>query len=96
MVNNILKYFIEIGFFLSLLANALLFVPQAIKLYRVKNAAGLSLLTFAGFNVIQLFTLLHGYIQKDYLLMIGYLLSLITCGVCTWMIIRYGDKNLEK
>ena len=92
MIIIILKYIIEIGFSLSLLVNALLFVPQAIKLYRLKNATGLSLLTFAGFNVIQLFVILHGFLQKDYLLAWGVLLSLITSGVCTWLIIRYRNN----
>jgi MtN3 and saliva related transmembrane protein len=93
MTRNIIIFLIEAGFSLSLLANALLFIPQAVKLYRTKNITGLSLLTFAGFNVIQVFTVLHGYLQKDYLLILGYLLSLITCGACTWMIIAYRNKQ---
>ena len=84
-----LKYFIEIVFSLGLFINALLFIPQIVRLFKTKNSQGVSLLTFAGFNVIQLFTILHAYLHKDYLLMIGFLLSIITCGVVTFMIILY-------
>lgn len=84
---------IEIGFSLGLFANVLLFIPQIIKLYKVKNPQGLSLLTFGGFNLIQLFTVLHGYLAKDYLLFWGYLFSMVTCGTVTVMICWYRIKN---
>lgn len=88
-VENHIKTFVEVFFSLGLFINAFLFIPQAVKLYRTKNSEDLSLITFAGFNLIQLFIFLHGYIHKDYLLMLGYLLSLITCGAVTWMIVWY-------
>lgn len=87
-----LETVIEIIFGLGLFINAALFIPQIIKLYKTKNAQGLSLLTFAGFNLIQLFTVLHGYLHRDYLLMLGYVLSLIACGTVTAMIIYYRNK----
>lgn len=87
------KTIVEIGFGLGLFANVLLFIPQIISLYKVKNSQGLSLLTFGGFNLIQLFTVLHAYLFKDYLLFWGYLLSLITCGVVTVLICWYRIKN---
>ena len=77
-----IKSFIEIMFGLGMFLNALLFIPQAIRLFRAKNTAGLSLLTFAGFNVIQLFTILHGYLNKDYILMLGFLLSFVFLWGC--------------
>lgn len=83
---------IELMFGLGLFFNAALFIPQIIKLYKTKNSQGHSLLTFAGFNLIQLFTLLHGYLRKDYLLMFGFVLSLITCGIISFMIIYYRYK----
>lgn len=84
-----MKYFIEIMFGLGVFFNALLFIPQAIQLFRTKDAAGLSLFTFVGFNIMQLFTVLHGYLNKDYVLMWGFLLSFILCGIVTIMIIFY-------
>jgi MtN3 and saliva related transmembrane protein len=69
--------------------NALLFIPQITTLLKHKTSKGISLITFAGFNIIQLFILLHGLIEKDYMLALGYLLSLITCGSVTVLIIFY-------
>lgn len=84
-----IESFIEIVFSLGLFVNAALFIPQIIQLYKVKNSEGFSLLTFSGFNVIQLFMLLHGVLHRDYLLVFGIGLSLITCGMVTLMIVLY-------
>ena len=81
---------IEAIFSLGLFINALLFIPQVINLYRIKNSQELSLTTFLGFNFVQLFTLLHGYLHHDYLLMIGMVFSLLTCGTVTVMIMLYS------
>ncbi len=86
---SLLINLIEYGFSISLLINAALFIPQIIALIKSKSAEGVSLLTFAGFNVIQLFILLHGLLIKDYLLTIGYLLSIISCGMVTVLVIYY-------
>ncbi len=86
------KNLIEIAFSLGLFINALLFIPQAIKILRTKNTKGVSLITFLGFNAIQAFTFLHGYLHKDYLLMIGMLLSFITCGIVTVLLIIYSSR----
>ena len=86
--------FVQFGFSISLLINALLFIPQIITIIKNKSVAGVSLITFAGFNVIQLFTLLHGLYAEDYLLAGGYLLSIITCGTVTALVfyMRYIKK----
>lgn len=81
--------FIETGFFIGLLVNALLFVPQAIKLYRLKSSQGISMITFAGFNVIQAFTAMHAYLVHDTLLLLGYVFSFITCGAVTLFAFLY-------
>ncbi len=83
------RQFVDLVFSLGLFFNAALFLPQVVALLRKKNAAGLSLITFAGFNVMQFFTALHGYLVKDYLLMIGFLLSFIMCGIVTCLILLY-------
>ena len=80
---------IQYGFSLSLLVNAALFIPQIIALIKSKSAKGVSLLTFAGFNVIQIFTMLHGVYVNDYLLAWGYLLSIISCGTVSALIFYY-------
>lgn len=84
---------IEIGFSIGLFVNAILFLPQIIRLMRVKDARSLSLLTFGGFSFIQLFVVLHGFIMQDYLLTIGYLTSLVMCGTLTGLIIFYRIKT---
>lgn len=80
---------VEALFSLGLFINAALFVPQVIKLYRTKDTQGLSLITFGGFNLIQLSAILHGVIHHDYLLVLGFSLSLITCGMVTILLIWY-------
>lgn len=89
MINNI----IETIFSIALFANAMLFIPQIIQLLKTKSSKGLSLTTFAGFNLIQLAAILHGYIKTDYLLIFGYILSLLTCGAITILIVYYKSKN---
>lgn len=81
--------FVEIVFSMGMVINALLFIPQIIRLYKTKNSQELSLLTFAGFNLIQLFTLLHGVIHNDKLLVFGMLFSLVMCGAVTFLIMYY-------
>lgn len=81
---------IEAGFSASLLLNAFLFIPQIITIFRQKSAAGVSLVTFLGFNLIQLFTIFHGLLIGDYLLAAGYFLSILTCGLVTYLVIFYN------
>ncbi|MDR1982857.1 MAG: hypothetical protein LBQ08_03620 [Holosporaceae bacterium] len=83
--------FTEIVFGISMFFNAALFIPQAIKIYRTKTTKGLSPATFIGFNIIQIFTILHGYIHQDYLLMFGFILSLVSCGIVTFLIFLYRE-----
>jgi MtN3 and saliva related transmembrane protein len=86
------KDIVEIIFSISMFINAILFIPQAIKLFKTKNSQGLSLLTFLGFNCFQFFTALHGFLTKDYILLFGFILSFLTCGVVTVFIILYSHK----
>lgn len=96
MLSITFNQFVDLVFSLGLFFNAILFVPQAVTLFRNKNAQGLSLLTFGGFNVMQFFTALHGYLVNDYLLMSGFLLSFLTCGIVTVFILYYGTLKETK
>jgi len=78
-------------FSLSLFFNALLFIPQALHILRKKSAYGLSLYTFLGFNVMQLLAILHGYLHHDIVLMVGFLISFITCGWVSYLVWNYQD-----
>lgn len=89
---NLLTNCIEIIFEAGLFINALLFIPQIIKLLNNRHANDVSLLTFAGFNVINVFILLHGIIMHDLWLTIGYLLTVIANTTVTVLIICIDDK----
>ena len=80
-------------FLASLFLNAFFYLPQAIKILRRKDSKGLSLSMFLGFHFCQVFTILHGYLMKDYLLMIGFLLIFLSCSVVTCLIIFYRIKE---
>ena len=87
------KYFVDTVFSLGLFFNAALFIPHAIALYKSKNVQGNSIITFAGFNVMQLFTAWHGYLVQDYVLMIGFLLSFVPCAVVTFQLFWYRNTK---
>lgn len=80
----------EIGFALSLVANALFFIPQAYKLFRTKSAENISPITFLGFNIIQAFTAIHAYIIGDRLLFWGSVAALLTCGAVSFFALKYS------
>lgn len=86
---------VEVIFFLSWIINAFLFIPQIILLYKKKDASEVSLLMFMCFNLIQIVTIFHGYIHKDYLLVLGFALSLLTSGTVTSLIIIYRNNKLK-
>ena len=90
----IIKNIIEFVFSIALFINALLFIPQILKIVREKSAKSVSLLTFLGFLLIQLAVVLHGIISRDYLLVAGYLFSMVTCGSVVALILFYRkNKN---
>lgn len=84
---------LEAAFFLALVANALLFVPQAWKLYKLKTSKELSLATFFGFNIIQVLTAIHAYLGNDILLLIGSVLAFISCGAVTYLSLLYRFRQ---
>ena len=84
-----MKQFVAVVFGLGLVCNALLFVPQALALWRKKNSEGVSLLTFGGFSVLQAIAIVHGFYQHDLSLILGMAASLITCGTVTFLTLYY-------
>lgn len=79
--------FIQSYFTIGLVVSAALFLPQIYMLFRTKDSNNLSLTTFFGFNIIQLFMIAHGFLRSDFLLAYGNILKLITCGMVTVMIV---------
>jgi MtN3 and saliva related transmembrane protein len=89
-----LRIVVDFMFGISLFVNALLFIPQAINLYRSKNADTLSKITFIGFCFMQLSAILYGLLAHDFILISGYTLSFITCFTVTILIFKYS--NIKK
>jgi MtN3 and saliva related transmembrane protein len=81
------------AFGLGMGLNALLFVPQALSIWRTRNAAGVSLLTFGGFNALQALGVLHGALQHDWSLAAGMGVSLCTCGSVTILALIYRGRD---
>jgi uncharacterized protein with PQ loop repeat len=86
---GIIKKTIEGIFGFAIFANALLFSLQAIKIFRKKTSAGISLFTFLGFMLIQLSIASHGIVIRDYLLASGFTLNAICCGAVVIMALIY-------
>lgn len=98
----IYKDIAALAFGFALLINAILFIPQAMRIWKEKTAKSVSLITFLGFWLTQLTIVIHGIIKKDYILATGYLLSMVTCGGVIFLAIYFrrtqgidaGDESI--
>jgi MtN3 and saliva related transmembrane protein len=88
-----MKQIVAIAFGLGLLCNALLFVPQALAVWRKKSDQGISLLTFGGFNILQAIGIVHGLYQHDLSLTLGMIASFISCGAVTTLTLLYRMRR---
>jgi MtN3 and saliva related transmembrane protein len=88
-----MKDMVAVIFGFGMALNALLFVPQALAVWRSKQAKGVSLLTFGGFNALQALGVLHGCLQHDWSLAVGMAVSLATCGSVTSLALIYRSGN---
>lgn len=84
-----MKEIVAVIFGLGLVCNALLFVPQALAVWRKKSDEGISLITFGGFSILQAIGIVHGLYQQDLSLILGMAASLCTCGTVTFLTLRY-------
>jgi MtN3 and saliva related transmembrane protein len=84
-----MKQIVAIIFGVGLLGNAMLFVPQALAVWRKKSDEGISLITFGGFNLLQAIGVVHGLYQHDMSLVVGLAASLLTCGTVTGLTLHY-------
>jgi len=76
-------------FGLGFVFNASLFIPQALRIIKTKSARNISLLTFAGFNVLQINGAFYGYYQNDLILLYGNVISFICCFAVTFLATYY-------
>jgi len=87
-----IKDIVAVAFGLGLLGNAALFVPQAVRIVRSKSAKDVSLLTFAGFNLLQVIGMAHGALQHDLSLLLGMVASFLGCGAVTVSALVYRHR----
>jgi MtN3 and saliva related transmembrane protein len=88
-----MKEIVAVIFGLGLVGNALLFVPQALAVWRKKSGEGVSLVTFGGFSILQIVGIVHGFFQHDLSLLLGMAASLLTCGTVTTLTIFYRFRS---
>jgi MtN3 and saliva related transmembrane protein len=91
-----MKQVFEWLFGLGLLCNAVLFVPQAVAVWRKKTDEGISVVTFGGFSVLQIIGVVHGVYQHDLSLIVGMAASLFSCGTVTVLTLFYRLKRLRE
>ena len=91
-----MKQIVAWVFGLGLLGNALLFVPQAIAVWRKKSDEGISLITFGGFSVLQMIGIVHGLYEHDLALTVGMAASLLTCGTVTLLTVVFRMRRLGR
>lgn len=87
-----MREIVAVIFGLGLIGNALLFVPQALAVWRKKSGEGISLVTFGGFSILQAIGIVHGLYQGDMSLTVGMAASLLTCGTVTGLTIWYRTR----
>lgn len=90
-----MKQVFEWLFGFGLLCNAVLFLPQAMAVWRKKTDQGISLITFGGFSVLQIIGIVHGVYQHDLSLILGMAASLLSCGTVTVLTLFYRLKRLR-
>jgi len=90
-----MRQFVAIVFGIGLFGNALLFVPQAIAVWRKKTDEGVSLVTFGGFCLLQVLGVIHGFYEHDNSLILGLGASFLTCGTVTALTIFYRMRRLS-
>jgi len=83
-------------FGLGLIGNALLFVPQIIAVWRKKSDEGISLITFGGFALLQVVSIIHGLYEHDRAMVIGMGASLLTCGSVALLTLVFRVRRLAK
>jgi uncharacterized protein with PQ loop repeat len=88
-----MKEAVAVIFGLGLLCNALLFVPQAMAVWRKKTDEGISLITFGGFSILQAIGIIHGLYQRDLSLTLGMAASLLSCGAVTFLTLFYRSRR---
>ena len=62
---SLFEEIVDIIFAAGLFVNAMLFIPQAWRIYKKKEAQDLSVITFLGFWITQISAIFYGYFSHD-------------------------------
>jgi len=74
---NLIKTFDKFLFIIAVLG-PLMTLPQLIKIYTLKNAAGVSAISWGLYAVLDIPWIIYGFIHKEKLLVFSYFLWIIT------------------
>ena len=88
-----LEHFVTTMFGLPLFTTAVCFIPQALKILKTKSASSISLITFVGFNIGQIFSMWHAYYIQDWIFFAGTAVTFITSGAVTVLALHYGKSK---
>lgn len=83
--NNIVIFLYSISFVYTAIAA----IPQIYNLLKTKKAEELSLITFLGFNFIQIISAFHAYINHETAFLIGMILLMCAYLPITGLIVYY-------
>ncbi|MCD6056024.1 MAG: hypothetical protein K0R12_986 [Gammaproteobacteria bacterium] len=84
---------VNILFIAGFIINSILFLLQAYRIYQTKDAEDVSLITFVGLTITQIAAIWYGYINRDVLLMWGFIIAAISCGLVTLQVVYYRLKD---
>lgn len=87
------KLAVDVLYSLGLFINASVFVAQSYSIYKKKTSEQVSLFTYVGFNILQVFGVVNGYMFHDPAQMYGMIPSLITCNILVWFIIYFRREK---
>lgn len=91
----IYKEVISAIFSLGLFINAVSFIPQIVRIVRERSTRGISLITFSIFLITQFSAVLYGFIIHSWILITGYILSMLTCGPVVILILYFRHKHTD-
>ena len=86
---TLIKDLVEGQYGMGLLINALLYIPQAVRIFQQKASDELSLIMFVGFWLLTLSQVIYGFYIGNHLIAWGTSATLITSGLVLCLIIAY-------
>ena len=79
-------------FGIGLVVNALLYVPQIMRIIKEKGSRELSYVMFCGFLCLTFSQVVYGFFKHDWIMAWGNMLTFITCGTVVCLIFFYRKK----